>query len=133
MKIKELLTPLPDQWASIAGKNPASYHNTEELAGAATEEILRVLNTPDLPCSIKRLACYRLKMPEIHVRIDPSDKDSNLQLGKEILAVLGKFASKVSVTMRGVPTAVKTNAKTQRARPPTPKGSGASVEWGNGK
>ena len=127
MTIKDMLVPMDDKWASIVGKLPVTYHDSEEEAGKATDERLKLLGAPETVCKVVQLACFRLDVPEMLVLIDPEDKNSELQLGRTILQQLGSFASKVSTVMKGKPVPVVKKAKTQGAAPPA-KQSG--MEWG---
>ena len=129
MKIKDLLKSQDDKWVSIVGNTPPTIHDTEDDAGKATEEKLKVLGTPDLKCTVKQLACFQLVLPEMLILIEPDLKDSDLQLGRTILQELGKFAGKVSVTMKGKPAPVVEKAKTKPVQP-KPAGPKSSVEWG---
>ena len=125
-KIKDILTEQPDKWASIVGKLPVTFHDTEEEANTATKERFKILGDSDALCLVERKSVYSIDAPEMMVMIDPENKDKDLQLGQSILQVLGKFAAKVNKDMRGTPAPRPQIAKTQRARPTT----GASMEWG---
>ena len=132
-KVKTLLIPLPDKWASIVGKLSPTFHDTEEEAGKATDERLKILGDNDARCKVERLACFRLNLPEMLILVNPEDTDNELQLGRTILQELGKFAAKVNTNMRGEPTPLPPKNSKKQSNPRLPKEKPGSVSWGDGK